>query len=173
MPIMINPARKDIVVHRAASPFKPSQQAGASVWKQLELNWSACFLLHDGRPRSDLPAADKVADFHLHQVAASKFTVDRQVEQRPVSQAATLIEVKPDLLYLLRFQRTLRAYCSSGVPDLTLGGGEFGLRHLHDRSPVARAAIGRTLSGMTVWYPPGAYADQVLLLARGDVNVRI
>jgi hypothetical protein len=65
---MIDPAWKDIVVHRAAPPLEPSQQAGASVWKQLQLNWTACFLLHDDRTRSDLSAADEVANFHLHQV---------------------------------------------------------------------------------------------------------
>jgi len=47
-----------------------------------------------------------IADLHLYQVAASKFAVDRQVEQRPISQAAALIEVEPDFPYLLRFQRT-------------------------------------------------------------------
>ena len=35
-----------------------------------------------------MPAADKVADFHLHQVAAPEFAVDRQVEQGPILQAA-------------------------------------------------------------------------------------
>jgi hypothetical protein len=145
MLIMIVPAGEDVVVHRAAPPLEPSQQAGASVWQQLELNWSARFLLHDNRPRSDLPAANKVADLQLHQVAASKFAVDRQVEQRPISNTAALIEVEPDLLYLLRFERTLRANGSSSIPDLTLRGAGCGFRHLHGRSPMARAAIGKTL----------------------------
>ena len=77
---MIDPAGKDVVVYRAAPTLKPGQQAGASIGKQFELNWSPCFLLHDDRPRSDLSAADKVAYLHLHQVAASEFAVDRQVE---------------------------------------------------------------------------------------------
>jgi hypothetical protein len=141
MPIMINPAGKDIVVHCAAPPFKPRQQAGPSVWKQFELNRPTCFLLHHDRTRSDLPAGDKVADLHLHQVAAPEFAVDRQVEQRPISQAAALIEVKSDLPYLLRFQRALRADGLSGIPDLALGGSGFGFRHLHDHSPMARVAV--------------------------------
>jgi hypothetical protein len=85
MAIMIDPAGEDMVIHRAAPPFEPSQQAGASIWKQLELNRSAWFLLHDNRSRSDLPAADKVADLHLYQVAASQFAVDRQVKQCPIA----------------------------------------------------------------------------------------
>jgi hypothetical protein len=77
MPIMINPTGKYIVVHRSAPPFKPRQQASPSVCKQFELNRPTGFLLHHDRTRSDLPAADKVADLHLHQVAAPEFGVDR------------------------------------------------------------------------------------------------
>lgn len=63
-----------------------------------------------------------------------------------VAQAATLIEVKSDLPYLLRFQRTLRADGSPGIPDLVLGGCGFVFRHLHNHSPMARVAVRRTLS---------------------------
>jgi len=80
MPIMVNPAGKDIIVHRAAPPIEPSQQASPCVGEQFELNGSTCFLLHDDRTRSDLPAADDVAKLHLHQIAAPKFAVDRQVK---------------------------------------------------------------------------------------------
>ena len=142
---MINPAGKDIIVHCAAPPFKPRQQAGPSVWKQFELNRPTGFLLHHDCTRSDLPAADNVADLHLYQVAPPQFAVDRQVEQRPISQAAALIEVKSDLPYLLRFQRALRADGPSGIPDWALCRGGFGLRHLHDHSPMARVAVRRTL----------------------------
>lgn len=80
MPIRIDPAGKDVVIRRAAPPLEPSQQAGASVRKQLELNRPTCFPLHHDCARSDLPAADCVADLHLHQVAAPEFAVDRQVK---------------------------------------------------------------------------------------------
>jgi hypothetical protein len=55
------------------------------------LNRPTCFLLHHDRTRSNLSAADKVADLHLHQVAAPEFAVDRQIEQRSISQTAALI----------------------------------------------------------------------------------
>lgn len=67
------------------SPLEPGQQAGASVRKQFELNRPTCSLLHHDRTRSDLPAAYKVTDLHLHQVAASEFAVDREIEQRSIS----------------------------------------------------------------------------------------
>ena len=121
---MINPAGKNIVIDRAAPPLEPDQQAGPSVLEQFELNRATCFLLHHHCPRSDLPAADKIANLHLHQAAAPELAVDRQIEQRSISQPATLIEVKSDLPNLLRFQSSLRA---DGSPspifvDLDAGG---------------------------------------------------
>lgn len=103
MPIMINPAGKYIFVHQAASPLKPSQQAGPRVWEQLELNRPTCFLLHHDRTRSNLSAAYNVSDLHLHEVAATEFTIDRKVEKCTITQAAALIEVESDLPYSLRF----------------------------------------------------------------------
>lgn len=84
MAIVINPARKDVIVHRSASPFEPRQQARPSVRQQLELNGPTRFLLHHDCPRPDLSAADNVTDLHLHQVAAPKLAIDRQIEQRPI-----------------------------------------------------------------------------------------
>jgi hypothetical protein len=63
---MIYPAGKDIIVHRAAAPIQPNQQARPSIRQQLELNGPSRFLLHHDRPRSDLSAADNVANLHLH-----------------------------------------------------------------------------------------------------------
>jgi len=37
IPIMINPAGKNIVIDRAAPPLEPGQQAGPSVLEQFEL----------------------------------------------------------------------------------------------------------------------------------------
>ena len=57
MPIMINSARKHIIVHRAAPAFEPCQQARSSIWQQFELNGPACFLLHYDCPRPGLMKA--------------------------------------------------------------------------------------------------------------------
>lgn len=74
---MVNPAGKDVIVHRSAVPLEPCQQAGPSVGEQFKLDRPTCFLLHDDPARSNLPAADKVADFHPTEVAAPQFAVDR------------------------------------------------------------------------------------------------
>ena len=119
---MINPAGKDIIVYGPAAPIQPSQQARPSVWKKFELNRASCFLLHYDCPRSYLAAAHKVANLHLHQVTAPQLAVDRQVEQRSISQATPLVEVEADLPDLLRLERAPRADRPPGIPDLTLGG---------------------------------------------------
>ncbi len=131
---------------RAAPALEPCQQAGPSIWQQFELNGPACLLLHHDCPRSDLTSAHKVADLHLHQVAAPKLAVDLQIEQRSISQTATLVEIETDFSDLLRFQSSFRTHGLSGIPNRTLGGGGFWFRHLHDRSPVTKLAICRTLA---------------------------
>gem|GEM_PF-2970449 len=93
---MVHPARKDIIVHRAAPPFKPRQQAGPSVRKQFELNRPTCFLLYHDCARSDLSPANNVAIFNTHQIAAAELAVDRKVKQCAITQAAALIEVESD-----------------------------------------------------------------------------
>lgn len=112
MAIAINPAWKDIIVYRTAAPFKPRQEAGVSIGKQLELHGTTGFLLHYDGARADLPAADKVADCHLHEITTTQIAVDREVKQGPVSKAAALIEVEaflPDLLgFRARFAPTAR-----------------------------------------------------------------
>lgn len=72
--------------------------------------------------------------------------VDRQIKQRPISQAAALTEVETDFPNLLRFQSPLRADGPSSIPNRAPGSGEFCFRHLHDRSPMATLAICRTLA---------------------------
>jgi len=78
-------ARKDKLVHRAATPFEPGQQTRPGIGKPFELDGATCFPLHHDCACSDLPAADKVADFHLHEVASAQLAVDHEGEQRPIS----------------------------------------------------------------------------------------
>ena len=121
MAAAINPTWENIIVHSAAPPLEPSQQAGPGVGEQFELHRPARFLLHHQGARADLPATDNVADFHLDEVAATQLAVDPEVEQCPISNAAALIEEEADLPYLLRLQRALCADSAPSVPELTLG----------------------------------------------------
>ncbi|WP_257558553.1 hypothetical protein [Sphingobium sp. CFD-2] len=82
-------------------------------------------MLHLDCPHSDLSAADKNADFHAHEIAATELAVGRQVEQRPISQSAALTEVEADFPYLLWFQRTLRPDGPSSIPDWAFCGRGF------------------------------------------------
>jgi len=43
--------------------------------------------VHRECPCSDLPAVDQIANLQPHQVATPELAVDREVEERPISQA--------------------------------------------------------------------------------------
>lgn len=117
---MINPARKYIIVQCAAAPIQPSEQARPSIRQQFELNGPSRFLLHHDCPRSDLSAADNVADLHLHQVTTPKLAVVRQIKQRAIAQAAALVEVISNFPNLFRLQGTFCTQGPSGIPRRTL-----------------------------------------------------
>ena len=104
MPIMINPAGKDIIVHSSAAPIQPSEQTCPSIRQEFDLNGPPRFLLHHNCSRSHLSASDNVTDLHLHQVTTPKLAVDRQIDQRAIAQAAALVEVKSSFPGLLRLQ---------------------------------------------------------------------
>lgn len=46
MAVAIDPTWKDIIVHRAATAFKPSQRTGAGFGQQFKLHGATGFLLH-------------------------------------------------------------------------------------------------------------------------------
>jgi hypothetical protein len=48
--------------------------------QQFELDGAAGFLLDDDSPTLDPPAARDIANLDFHDVAATQFTVDREVE---------------------------------------------------------------------------------------------
>nr|KIS29855.1 hypothetical protein TQ38_26005 [Novosphingobium sp. P6W] len=118
---MINSAWKDIIVHITTPPFEPRQQASPGIREEFKLHRRPRFLLHHNCPRSDLPAIDDIANFHATKVATAQLVVDCKVEQRPIPEAAALIEVKADLPDLLWVQRPLGTDRAPSVPDRVLG----------------------------------------------------
>ena len=104
----INPARECVIIHCPTASFQPCEKAGACVAHQLELNRSAGLLLDDHRASSDFRSYNEVADFDLDEVAAAQLTVDRQIEERSVSQTSFQIEKEAYRPYLSRFQRAFR-----------------------------------------------------------------
>ena len=113
---VVNPARKDEVVERASPAFEPSEEAGAGGLKEFELNGATGLLLNDDRSRSNLAAADNVADFDFDDIAAAKLAVDRQIEHRSVAQSSLIIQPEPDRPDLLRLQHALGPNFSASVP---------------------------------------------------------
>lgn len=89
----IDAARERVVLDRSATTLKPSEEAPACIRHGFELNWPTGLLLDHHGPRSQLTAG-KVADPDLHQIATSRFAVDRKIEKRPVSKPMLSIQVK-------------------------------------------------------------------------------
>lgn len=139
MTTVINPAWKDVIVHSAAPSLKPRQQAGPGIGEKFELNRPTRFLLHDDGPRSDLPSADDIANFHADNVATAQLAVDSEVEKGTVPQAAALIEGEADLPNLLGLQGPLRTDSAPRIPDRAPGGSIRCFSHFHDHSPMARS----------------------------------
>jgi len=104
-------ARKCVIIHCPAASFQPCEKAGACVAHQLELNRSTGLLLGDHRASSDFLPYNKVADFVIDEIAAAQLAIDRQIEERSVSQTSFPIEKEAYRPYLSRFQRAFRLSC--------------------------------------------------------------
>jgi hypothetical protein len=85
MPHVVIPARKDEVVERAAAAFQPGEQGFAGRLDQLELHGLLCLLLHYDSAIPDPTAGHNVADTNLHHIAAPQLTIDRKIEESPIS----------------------------------------------------------------------------------------
>ncbi len=82
---MIDPAWKDIIIHRSAPAFKPRKHTGSGILQELELNGAVCLLLCHNCARSDLTAVDDVTDLLSNKVAATQLAFDGDVKQSAVA----------------------------------------------------------------------------------------
>jgi hypothetical protein len=73
-------------------------------------------LLDDSRASTDASAAHDITDLDLDEVAAAKLTVDRQIEQSPITKPSMLVEIEPDGPNIARFQRALGANVLPNIP---------------------------------------------------------
>jgi hypothetical protein len=113
---MVNSARKSVVVGRAAATFEPSEQARSDIGCQLELHGLSGLPLDDDRSGPDVGPRYEITNLDFHQVAAAQLAVDRQVEQRPVANAAFAIQEEANGPDLLLRQRALGADGLARVP---------------------------------------------------------
>lgn len=77
---MIGSAREGIILQGASPQFQPSEQAGASIVHQFELNGPPGLLLDDDRPRPNFTVTNDIADLDLHQVTATKLAVNGEIK---------------------------------------------------------------------------------------------
>jgi hypothetical protein len=111
------------ILQRSTPQLEPFEQAGASIVHQFELNRPAGLLLNDSGSCSNFSITNDIADPDLHQIAASKFTIDGEVKEGPVPDPSMLIEKEADRPDLARFERSLRTNLTSGVPRYPLASG--------------------------------------------------
>jgi hypothetical protein len=82
---VIDAARKDEFVKRAASAFESGQDAPPGGLKKFKLNGPAGLLLNDHRAGPNPAAANEVADLDLHDVASAQFAINGRIKHRAVA----------------------------------------------------------------------------------------
>jgi hypothetical protein len=133
--LAVDPAREYKVVERAASTFKPREDAGASGLKKLELNGAASLPLDDDCSGPNPTTADEVADPNLDDVTAAQLAVDREVKHGAVSDPSLAVKPEADGPDLLRFERALRAELPTCVPHSLVSDARIVLGISHSPSP--------------------------------------
>ena len=84
----MDPAGEKEIFRSKASLLDPGLD-GIARWRcDLELHRSLRLLLHDDRSGCDLLAMADIANLEFHEVTASQFAVNAEVEQRKLSDAA-------------------------------------------------------------------------------------
>jgi len=107
VPSAIDAAWEQVVVQTPTSELKPSEQARSRRLEEFELDWLPRLLLHDDCAMSNLTIRHHVAE---------QLAVDGQVEQRPVAQAALMLEKERDGPDVSALERFLGANHSTIVP---------------------------------------------------------
>jgi hypothetical protein len=90
----------------------------AGLVRQFELYRAPCFPLADRSTVESVAVRRDIGDFDRHDIAATQFTVDRQVEQGEVARFASELKVRsdgPDMLIPAPAKRDSRKALPAGV----------------------------------------------------------
>src|SRR5262250_64668 len=113
-----DPTGKEVPGAPASNVGKPRLDRGSGLLGDLELHRPARLLLNDGRAVTDPTADADIVDLQPHEIAASEFAVDREVEQGEVTGSALYLEPNPDRPHVLGFQRALLPNEAPFVPGI-------------------------------------------------------
>ncbi|MBX7513637.1 hypothetical protein K3179_03650 [Qipengyuania sp. GH38] len=92
MAIAIYAAWEGTGVDCTSSPLEPRPETGANISGEPELHWTVGLLLHNCCSAPHLRASNQVPDPDIHQITSALFAIDRQVEQRSVSEPAFSVQ---------------------------------------------------------------------------------
>jgi hypothetical protein len=120
---MIGSAREGVIIQGATPKLEPFEQARASIVHQLKLNRSACLLLNDSGSGPNFSIANDVANLDLHQVTATQFAIDCEIEKRTIPEPSVLIQKETYSPNLARLERSLCSNFAPGVPRNSLASG--------------------------------------------------
>ncbi len=76
--------------------------------------------MYDQRTIANLAPSHKIADPNSDEIASSKFTVDRHIEQRTIAQSLFPFEPESDHPDFLLLQRPLGSNVATGIPGGTV-----------------------------------------------------
>jgi hypothetical protein len=102
----------------------PSLNRLPCLLREFEPDGLRCFLLHDSRPAYRATLAGDILHPQTNKIAAPKFAIDRQVEQREILWPTGKLEPNPDRPDLRQLQRRFLTDESPLVPrHVTRGAG--------------------------------------------------
>lgn len=113
---VIDPTWEREVENGSTTSSQPCFQAFSCFGHDLELDWPTGLLLDYGCSVSDMAATHHITDPDLYKVTTAQFTVDGQIEQRPIAQPPVLIEVEPDGPDVARLEWTLGSDILTCIP---------------------------------------------------------
>ena len=113
---VIDPAREDELLEPTTPALQPRKHCRSCRFEDLKLDGPAGLALNNRCPVPDAIASHQVVDAYTDKIAAAQLAVDRQVEQRTISEASLLIEPEADRLNFLLFERPLGADLSADIP---------------------------------------------------------
>jgi hypothetical protein len=116
MPGVIDAARADKVLERAASALQPREQCRSRRLEDFKLDRPTGLSLDDRSSLSDGISAHHIVSTDTDQVAAAQLAVDREIEQGTVSKAPFLVEPEADRPNFLLLQRPLRTNLPAHIP---------------------------------------------------------
>jgi hypothetical protein len=116
MVIVVDAVWKRIITDTARTPLEPGEKAGPNIAGEFELDRTSGLLLNHHCPGSNFRPRDQVTGLDRDQIASAELAVDREIEQRTVSNPSFSIQEETDCPDLHLRQGTLGPHGLACIP---------------------------------------------------------